>query len=106
MTCYEFLGPAVHSLMYDANMGVLECETSKCYRPRALSPENEFFLVLIRLHLGLMEQDLADCFEISQSTVSRIIITWINFLFLKLKEIPIIFIHPYVIKVFTNNVCF
>ena len=65
-----------------------------------------FFLVLIRLRLGLMEQDLADRFEISQSTVSRIIITWINFLFLKLKEIPIIFIHPYVIKVFTNNVCF
>ena len=40
-----------------------------------------FFLVLIRLRLGLMEQDLADRFEISQSTVSRIIITWINFLF-------------------------
>ncbi len=81
MTCYEFLGPAVHSLMYDANKEVLECETSKHYQPRALSPENEFFLVLIRLRLGLMEQDLADRFEISQSTVSRIIITWINFLF-------------------------
>ncbi len=35
-----------------------------------------------------MEQGLADRFEISQSTVSRII-TWINFLFLKLKENPI-----------------
>lgn len=35
----------------------------------------------------LLEQDFAYCYGISQSTVSRIIITWINFLFLKLKEI-------------------
>jgi len=89
MACYEFLGPAVHSLIYDASKEVLECETTKRYRPRALSPENEFFLVLVRLRLGLMEQDLADRFEISQSTTSRIILTWINFLFLKFKQIPI-----------------
>ncbi len=43
MTWYEFLGPAVHSLKYDTNKEVLECETGKLYRPRALSPENEFF---------------------------------------------------------------
>ena len=32
----------------------------------------EFFLMLVRLWLGLMEQDLAYRFGISQSTVSRI----------------------------------
>ncbi len=36
-----------------------------------------------------MEQDLADRFEISQSTTCRIILTWINFLFLKFKQISI-----------------
>ena len=34
-------------------------------------------LVLVRLRLGLFEQDLAYRFGVSQSTISRIIITWI-----------------------------
>ena len=34
-----------------------------------------------------MENDLAYCFGISQSTVCRIFITWINFLFFKFKDI-------------------
>ena len=53
-----------------------------------LTPLDEFFLVLVRLRLGLFERDLADRFGVSVSTVSRICITWINFLYLKLKEIP------------------
>ena len=47
-----------------------------------------FFLMFVRLRLGLFERDLADRFGVSVSTVSRICITWINFLYLKLKEIP------------------
>ena len=58
-------------------------------RPRLLSPLEEFFLVLVRLRLGLFEQDLAYRFGISQSTVSRIFYTWINFLFLQFKQIPL-----------------
>ena len=49
----------------------------------------EFFGVLVRLRLGLLEQDLADRFNLSTSTVSRIFSTWINFLFVKLQEIPL-----------------
>ena len=56
---------------------------------RSLTPLNEFFLVLCRLRCGLLEMDLSFRFQISQSTVSRIIITWINFLFFKFKDIPI-----------------
>lgn len=44
---------------------------------------------LLRLHLGLLEQDIAYRFQISQPTVSRIVCTWINFLYFKLKEIPL-----------------
>lgn len=43
----------------------------------------------MRLRLGLFEQDLAYRFAISQSSVSRIIITWINLLYLQLKQIPL-----------------
>ena len=56
---------------------------------RSLSPLNEFFLVLCRLRCGIMETDLAFRFKVSQSTVSRIIITWINFLYCKFKDLNI-----------------
>ena len=36
-----------------------------------------------------MEQDLTYRFRISQSTSLRIIITWINFMYLQLKTIPL-----------------
>ncbi len=36
-----------------------------------------------------MEQDKADWFGVSQSTVSRITNTWINFIYLQLKQIPL-----------------
>ena len=58
-------------------------------RHRALPSLEEFFLVLERLQLVLMEQDLADGLEISCSTVSRTFTTWINFLYFRFKELPI-----------------
>jgi hypothetical protein len=45
-------------------------------------------MVLMRLRLGSFEQDLADRFGVSCSTVSRVFTT-INFLYLKLKELPL-----------------
>lgn len=47
---------------------------------RKLSLENEFFLTLVRLRLGLTEMDIAFRFKISQSTVSTLLRTWIPFL--------------------------
>lgn len=37
----------------------------------------------------MLEQDIADRFGLSCATVSRIFAMWINFLFLKVKEIPL-----------------
>lgn len=85
---YDFLGPAVNHLVYSQEGTRTDGEIKRC-RPRALPPLEEFFMTMIRLRLGLLEQDLAHRFQVSQSTVSRIICTWINFLFLKLKEIPL-----------------
>ena len=44
---------------------------------------------MIRLRLGLFEKDLGYRFDVSQSTVSRILTTWINFIYLQFQSIPL-----------------
>ena len=51
----------------------------------SLSPENCLFLTLLRLQVGLLEQDIAFRFGIFQALVSRILLTWISFLAHKLS---------------------
>ena len=85
---YDMLGPAVNCLNYWGSE-IVGATKSVQGRNRSLSPMEECFLVLVRIHLGLFEKDLAYRFGISISTVSRICITWINFLFIKLKELPL-----------------
>ncbi|XP_051560593.1 uncharacterized protein LOC127444951 isoform X2 [Myxocyprinus asiaticus] len=46
---------------------------------RCLPLIDELFLFLVYLSLGLKEKDLGDRFNIHQSTVSRIIKTWVHF---------------------------
>ena len=86
--CYEFLGTAVYHLKYwgsNSKANSVECRGTS----RSMTPLNKFFLVLCRIRCGLLEKDLAFRFQVSQSTVSRIVITWINFLYFKFKDIPI-----------------
>ena len=84
MVCYHFLGPAVTTLRYNAH----SCEKEPTFkvRNRSLTPLIEFFLTLCRLRAWLHEQDLAYRFQLSQTTVLRIIVTWVNFLFCKFKK--------------------
>ena len=49
-------------------------------RKRFLRPIDEFFMVMMPLRLELLQEYLADIFRVSESTVSRIMNTWINFL--------------------------
>ena len=89
---FVFLEPAASNLIYSKKQEESCSQTgekSKHCWPRCLPPTEELFLTLVNLCLRLMEQDLAYRFNISQSTVSRITCTWINFLYLKLKEIPL-----------------
>ena len=58
-------------------------------RTRFLQPLDEFFLTICRLRQRFAEQHLANLFQIPQSTVSRIFITWINFMYLKLGQLNI-----------------
>ena len=52
-------------------------------RPRSLKPQEEFFLTLCRLRQGFAETHLSPLFNVSQATVSRIVISWINFMYLR-----------------------
>ena len=85
--CFDFGGPAASRLLYRDSRRVLH--QSNKGRPRSLSPMDEFFLTLVRLRLGLLEDDIAYRFGVSQSTVSRIFTSWINFMYLQLKQIPL-----------------
>ena len=64
-------------------------DSPKQGRPRQLSTKEEFFLTLCRLRQGFKEEHLSHLYGISQATVSRIVISWINFMFLKFSTIPI-----------------
>ena len=85
--CFDFLGPATKQLIYRDSKRVFD--QSNKGRPRSLPPMEEFFLTLVRLRLGLLEQDIAYRFGVSQSTVSRIFTTWINFLYIQFRQIPL-----------------
>lgn len=58
-------------------------------RPRTLNAKEEFFLVMCRLRQGFPERHLGHLFDISQSTVSRIVISWVNFMYLMFGQLNI-----------------
>ena len=60
---------------------------STSHTNRALSKEDELFLTLARLRLGLPLQHIANLFNISIATVSRIFTSWINLLYFVLGSI-------------------
>lgn len=62
---------------------------SKKGRSRSLRPFDEYFLVMCRLRQGFPEEHLSHLFDISTSTVSRIFISWINFMDLRLGQLNI-----------------
>ena len=58
-------------------------------RSRSLRSIDEFFAVMCRLRQGFTDEHLAHLFQVSASTISRVFITWINFMYLKLGQINI-----------------
>lgn len=66
------------------------CISNTHYRPpQSLHPVDEFFLFLMYLAAGLKNKDQANRFSAHQSTVSRIISTWTNFLYTFLGSVGI-----------------
>lgn len=59
------------------------CTTGK------LLPIDQLFLFLYKLRVGALDQDLADKFQVSQSTVNRNTVTWANLLYVVLGSQPL-----------------
>ena len=58
-------------------------------RTHKLSVEDEFLSTIIKLRLGLFNKDIAMQFGISVSAVSKIFITWINLMYIRLGSLKI-----------------
>lgn len=95
MCIYRYLNPGqkAENIRFwnssSTNLSSNDTNQDKGGRPRTLNPLDEFFLVMCRLRQGFHEEHLAHLFDISVSTVSRIFISWINFMFLKLGSLNI-----------------
>jgi hypothetical protein len=70
---------------FTTTRGNSDGRTESVGRPRSLRLIDEFFMVLMRLRLGLLLQDLADRFCISKATCGNIFSKWINYLHIKLS---------------------
>ena len=92
-TLFDSLGPAVSNLLYYGTKTGSERLSSgnvnKRRPKRTNSPEQKFFLVLARQRLGFLEEDIATRAGLSQSHMSRIFITWVDFLHSRLRSFPI-----------------
>lgn len=89
---YLNAGPNGENLVYTRNDSRPDIESTplrKIGRPRKLTPTNQFFLFLCRVRVGLFERDLAYRFNISVGTVSNTIVSWVNFLYLRLGSLSI-----------------
>ena len=56
---------------------------------RRMALIDEFLIYSMRVAVGMKEQLIADMFEVSVATVSRVTITWANYLFLMLGSLPL-----------------
>ncbi|XP_064485722.1 uncharacterized protein LOC135398196 [Ornithodoros turicata] len=83
----SFLDPGENGKNIIRNEGTRRSEQSG--RPQKVSVENQLFLVLVKLRLGLFHKHLGTLFGISISTVSRIFSTWIDFMYLQLAQLPL-----------------
>ena len=94
LACYNFLNPGSNgeNITYVSSItdeidftcfSSVEIKGNKVGKRRKLSTLDEYFMVLVRLRLGLFERDLAERFNVHVSSVNRICISWINFMYLK-----------------------
>ena len=71
---FDLLGPAAYELN-------IRCEIIK--------PKDQFFMTMMKIRQVKEDMELSLLFKISETLVSKICSTWINFMFYQFKEIPL-----------------
>ena len=93
MACFNFLKSSAEVMRTwkgsSTTPEIWEQHGSKRGSKPKLSLIEQFFLVMVRLQLGLGEVDLAQLFKVSESPVSRNVITWLDVMYHKLHQLPI-----------------
>lgn len=82
MFVFQLFGDEVNNLKYYPS-----CEPAR--GKHVLTPCNQFYLTLIKLRRNMCNKELAIHFGISKSSVSKYFITWINYLYCKLKDLNV-----------------
>ena len=79
---FKILKPHLPTLVYWRGRNAVAVKPNKCKRQRKfrLLYQNQMLLVLMRLRLGILMQDLAMRFDVSVASCSAIFTTWIKFL--------------------------
>lgn len=72
MLLFHILGPAVNCLSY-------KCKT--------LAPRDQLFMALMKLRQAKDDLELSLFFHVNETTVSNVVVTWINFLYFQLKDL-------------------
>ncbi|CAK1585392.1 unnamed protein product [Parnassius mnemosyne] len=80
MFIFSLFGEEVNDLKYYPTM-------KPSHGAHVLTPFNEFFLTVMKLRRNTSNIELSFRFKISESSVSNIFITWINYLYCKLKDL-------------------
>ena len=81
----------VQQLLESTGYDTASIPINKAGRKRKLTLEQEFLLVLMKLRLSLLTEDLAFRFQVSPYLLSRIFTTWIK---LMGKELAVLIIWP------------
>ncbi|KAI7789388.1 hypothetical protein IRJ41_018296, partial [Triplophysa rosa] len=90
MAFWQLLEPASHKMVCVTRArAATGCSEAGGTNATSLQPIDEFFLFLVHLSVGLTQRDLAHRFNIHQSTVSRKLTTWANFLYTTLGSVRI-----------------
>ena len=74
---YNFARPSAETTTYCYATGILQNRPNV----RAMQLIDELFMFLVRIKLGLFQQDLAHRFNLHMSTVSRKLTPWVNYLY-------------------------
>ena len=86
LVIFRFLGSAVDNLIYWRRERKHVGDTKRRGPMRIMTPQNELILTLNRLRLGFFIRQLSDMFDISETQVVSVVITWITFMHVQFKQ--------------------